>query len=407
MQIAFITSEFVTEKECGGLGIYLDNISAILSEHGHKVTIITLSGCEGELSYKNNIDVIRVKRTRVEPLKDDINASLNMLENSWKLFKALKRANRNGIFNIVQSANYQAVGFFREHKLPTIVRVSSDSSLLRNAAEASFDYQRALKQKKIGDIIELMCVKHADAAYAPSSFCARTVTRRCGKKIDVIESPFVKKDMELDDVIYRTQLEGKEYLLFNSALSSLKGTHLGIEVTDYILSTYPKLNLVYVGSDGGIRQSNGSCQNIEGILRRQCDKYNGRVVYLGKIDHTKLYPIIQNSLACILPSRVDNLPNACIEAMSCGKIVIGTYGASFEQLIKNKYNGLLIQRDSAHALIKAIKYLLELSVQEREQMGLRAEEVSMRLQPEKIYSQVIAYYQQAINNFETRGRLLK
>ena len=117
--------------------------------------------------------------------------------------------------------------------------------------------------------------------------------------------------------------------------------------------------------------------------------------------------VVQNSLACILPSRVDNLPNACIEAMSCGKIVIGTYGASFEQLIKNKYNGLLIQRDSAHALIKAIKYLLELSVQEREQMGLRAEEVSMRLQPEKIYSQVIAYYQQAINNFETRGRLLK
>lgn len=407
MQIAYITSEFVTEKECGGLGIYLNNISSIMSDHGHNVTIITLSGCESELSYKSNIDVIRVKRSWVEPLKDDINASLGMLENSWKLFKALKKAKISKRFDIVQSANYQAVGFFRDYQLPTIVRVSSDSSLLRNASEAQFDYRKALNQKKFGDIIELMCVRHADAAYAPSSFCARTTSRRSGKKIDVLESPFVQNDIELDNDIYRTRLEGKVYLLFNSALSSLKGTHLGIEATDYILSTYPKLNLVYVGSDGGIRQSNGNCQNIEGILRRQGDQYNGRVMYLGKIDHKKMYPIIKNSLACVLPSRVDNLPNACIEAMSCGKIVIGTYGASFEQLIKNQYNGLLIQRDSTNALIKAVKYLMGLSEQEREQMGVRARETVMRLQPEKVYRQVMAYYQRVINHFEKKGHILK
>ena len=83
MHIVYVTSEFVTEKEYGGLAVYLNNISNIMSRHGHKVTIVTLSECEGELLYKKDIDVIRVKRTPLEPLKDDLYAAISMLENSW------------------------------------------------------------------------------------------------------------------------------------------------------------------------------------------------------------------------------------------------------------------------------------------------------------------------------------
>lgn len=406
MHIAYITSEFVTEKEYGGLAVYLNNISNIMSTHGHKVTIITLSEHEGELIYKNNIDIIRVKRTSIGSLTDDFDATLGMLENSWKLCDAIKKVKKYIQLDVVQSANYQAVGFFRDYHLPTIVRASSDSSLLRNAADVKFDYELALKQKKIGDIMELMCVKHADAAYAPSTFCAKVITKRSGRKIDVIESPFVENDLELDDNLYRKNLEGKKYLLFNSSLSLLKGTHLGIEVADYILNKYPELNFVYVGNAGGIKQLEGGYQSITSILRNQKDKYDGRVIYLGKLEHKKLYPIVQNSLACVLPSRVDNLPNACIEAMAQGKIVIGTYGASFEQLIKNKQNGLLIQRDSVNALIKAIEYLMRLSEQEHEEMGKRAKKTITRLLPENIYEQVIRYYQNVIDNFSRKGYLL-
>lgn len=405
MHIAYVTSEFVTEKVCGGLGVYLCNIANVMSKNGHYVTIITLSDREGELLYKENINVVRVRKTPFDPLKDNISATVSMLENSWKLFKAVKRVKKDRRLDIVQSANYQAVGFFRDYRLPTVVRASSDSALLRNASNVQFDYEMALKEKKPGDLIELMCVRHADAAYAPSFFCAKAIGKRSGRKLDIIESPFVENDIELDDSLYKSRLQGKKYLLFNSALSSLKGTHLGIEAADDILSRYPELNLVYVGSDGGIKQPSGRCQNIAGILRRQGDKYNGRVIYLGKLEHKKLFPIIQNSLACVLPSRIDNLPNACIEAMAHGKIVIGTYGASFEQLIQNKYNGLLIQRDSVSALIKAVKYLMEISELEREQMGIRAKETVIRLQPEKIYKQVIEYYQSTIDNFEKRKML--
>ena len=68
MHIAYITSEFMTEKESGGLAVYLNNISDIMSMHGHRVTVITLSDRDGELFYKKGINVIRVKRTVLDPL---------------------------------------------------------------------------------------------------------------------------------------------------------------------------------------------------------------------------------------------------------------------------------------------------------------------------------------------------
>lgn len=49
MHIAYLTSEFMTEKWHGGLAAYLDNITSIMSENGHDVTIITLS--EKKIGY--------------------------------------------------------------------------------------------------------------------------------------------------------------------------------------------------------------------------------------------------------------------------------------------------------------------------------------------------------------------
>ena len=155
--------------------------------------------------------------------------------------------------------------------------------------------------------------------------------------------------------------------------------------------------MVYVGYDNGLSQMDGSIQSISLILERQNKKYAGRVLYLKHLKHSALFPIIIHSMACILPSRVDNLPNSCIEAMALGKIVIGTYGASFEQLIRNKENGLLIKRDSPIALIKAVDWLMNLSESEQLAIGERAADSIKKLSPEKVYDQLITFYKKAIS----------
>ncbi len=396
MHIAYITSEFVTERLHGGLATYLDNITTIMSEHGHRVTVITLSEQEGRLRYKDNIEVVRVPFSTTNQT-DSFEQGVHMLRNSWKLRCALYKEEHRQKIDIVQTANWQAVGFFRNRRIPTIVRASSDSSLLRNADQYLFDYNKALREKTLEDYLELYCVKRADAAFAPSHFCASIIGKRCGRTVEVIESPYINYNKEMDEHIYREKLFHKKYILFNSSLSRLKGTHVGVEATEQLLEKYTDLYMVYAGYDNGLSQMDGGIQNLSLILERQNKKYEGRVLYLRHLKHSELFPIMKNSLACILPSRVDNLPNSCIEAMALGKVVIGTYGASFEQLIRNKENGLLIKRDSSVALIKAVDWLMNLSEGERSAIGERAADTIKRLSPEKIYDEMITFYQKTIS----------
>lgn len=397
MHIVYLTSEFVTENLQGGLATYLDNMASIMSGHGHMVTIITLSGQEGRISYKDNIEVVRVRAVDVRSGKDTIKRTFYMVHNSWKLYQALMRENRKKKIDIVHAANFLAIGLFRCYSIPTVVRVSSEAALWRRAMEFEFDYDAALEEKKLEDRIELWCMKQADAVFAPSRFCAGVIQKKSGRKVSVIETPYFPKEYVADESVYREKLFHKKYLLFNSSMSRLKGTHIGIEATEQLMEKYPDLYMVYAGNDYGLMQENGNIQKIAEILRRQKRKYEGRVIYLGHLSREKLFPIIQNALACVLPSRVDNLPNSCIEAMALESVVIGTYGASFEQLIRNKENGLLIKRDSSASFIRAVEYLM--SIPKHEYLCMKqkaAQTVADRLNPQKIYHEVIYLYKKVI-----------
>lgn len=396
MHIAYLTSEFMTEKWHGGLAAYLDNITSIMSANGHDVTIITLSEENDRVHYHDKVEVVRVRANTVRDAKDNVGHGIDLIRNSWKIYKVLLQENQKKRIDIVQAANFQAVGFFRNYHIPTVVRTSSEASLWRNAAKFDFDYDNALKEWTFENYLENWCVKKADACFAPSHFCASAIQKKSKREIAVVESPYFLRKYVEDESVYKNKLEHKKYLLFNSSLSRLKGTHVGIEATEHIMEKYSDLYMVYAGYDYGLSQKDGSVQKVTDILKRQNKKYEGRVIYLGHLTQDKLFPIIRNSLACVLPSRVDNLPNSCIEAMALGSIVIGTYGASFEQLIKNKKNGLLIKRDSTTAFIKAVDYLMEMRDEERKDMRTSAMLTIERLQPQKVYNEMISFYEKVI-----------
>lgn len=400
MNIVYLTDEFVTEHIYGGLATYLENIVSIMTAKGHTVTVITLSDVDQILKYKNLTTIIRVSRKKVEKPLNDFEKALLLIENSRRVYIALKALLKKEKIDIVQAANYRAVGFFRTYKIPTIVRVSSDSSFLRRANEVKFDYGLAMAEKKWVDQVELFCVKHADSVFAPSKCCADIVEKRSGRKVKVIESPYCCKEIQINDRIFGEKLNGKRYLLFNSSLSMLKGTHLGILAGEQILAKYPDLYMVYAGLDGVMA---GTGKKISSLLRQQSKKFNGRVIYLEKLPHECLFPIVENAVACVLPSRIDNLPNSCIEAMVLGKVVIGVYGASFEQLIKNKINGLLIERDSVRALVRAVDYLMQLSEEQYLKMGENAQNTVKRLAPDIIYDNMMEYYRNVLASFRTKN----
>lgn len=124
-----------------------------------------------------------------------------------------------------------------------------------------------------------------------------------------------------------------------------------------------------------------------------------RVIYIGQIVREQLYPVIKNAECCLLPSRIENLSNACIEAMAMGKIVVATNGASYEQLIDDRVSGFLCERDNPASYLKAVDEVLAMSTEERNKIGLKAIEVTKRLEPQKIYEQYLAFYEKVIREW--------
>ena len=86
-----------------------------------------------------------------------------------------------------------------------------------------------------------------------------------------------------------------------------------------------------------------------------------------------MFSIVKHARLCILPTRVDNLPNTCLEAMALGKVVISStsvQGTSVEQLIIDGYNGFLSSVDDVESLYQKILYAMQIS---RNRQGIDSE----------------------------------
>lgn len=404
MHILFVTYEFVTEKElCGGLGHYIANISDILARRGHRVTILMISNHNERFQWKDNIDVITFshnayvnKESRIGKFAD----YLTKRNTSWYLNRSLeinrriKEMNQEDKIDMIQYCGDDMAVWYRPQNIPCVVRLSSFGPWYDQAGQPETDMSDMSWLNTWESRFFLHSFAKADAVYGPSRVVAQIVKKKLKKEIKVIESPCIINDniKTQDDA---DELKGKKYLLFFGRICLLKGVGIIQEIIHDVLEENPQLFFAFAGRE--IDKS--MMPKIKNASAEYCD----RVVYLGELrEPEKLYSVVKNAYACVLPSRADNLPNSCIEAMGLGKIVIGTYGASFEQLIKNKESGLLIKQDSHTALKKAIDYAMRMTDEERHEMGIRAKERIAQMHPDKIYDQLMAFYRKVIENKQNK-----
>lgn len=78
--------------------------------------------------------------------------------------------------------------------------------------------------------------------------------------------------------------------------------------------------------------------------------------YLGKVYSDKYLNLIYSaSDVVVIPSLEDNLPNIALEALSCGKAIIGFDVCGIPDIIKHNWNGKLVKSGDYLGLAKAIK----------------------------------------------------
>ena len=95
---------------------------------------------------------------------------------------------------------------------------------------------------------------------------------------------------------------------------------------------------------------------------------------------------------------MENFSNACIEAMYFSKVVIGTNGASFEQLIDHGVNGLLCRIADSEDLLDKMQEAVNLPKEKKRQMEFLAKKRIDRLRPEIAVRRLVRFYEKVIIN---------
>ena len=394
MHIVFITPEFITEKDGGGLASYIANISQILASYGHKISIITLSEKNNDrLIWKEQIVVYRVNAASKVPL-----TPVKKLLLSKRLYLRVKKLSKEEKIDLIQYASFEGVGFFHLYNVPSVIRISSDCVAWRGYK--IYDYDKTSLRPCLTDWLEYYAEKKIGNIFGPSYATAGLIEQRTHRKVTVIESPFYLKREIFDSSVFHSRLEGKKYYLSHSSMSCLKGTHVIAEVIADICKKDKTAYFVFAGTDHGIFYKNGTVISAKEYILKHAGVYADRVIFLGTLERQKLYPVIEGAFACLMPSRMDNMPNACIEAMAMGKIVVGTRGASYEQLIEDGRNGFLMEIDSREGLKNAICKVEALTKKEREAICSEAKKTTERFNAENAYRQLMSFYKAVIAKYD-------
>lgn len=394
MRILFVATVYLKEgKPATGFPNYLHRLSQALVSYGH-VPMIIESGREDGHRVVDGVEVWTVKTSYAHGLKLFRNENWTHLKMSYFINRKIGELVKSQSIDIIQFTSIGGLALFYYGRTPAVMRLSSYAKTYFSTLQT---YDAGTLAGKAA--LERLSARRCNAVFAPCRNTAEAFGRDCRRKVEVIETPFFY-DVQCTDDQYVTQyLENKRYVLFFGTLYPEKGILVIAEILKKFLEENQDYSFVFVGE---VRKVNGV--DVRNILKKAAGDFFSRVFIWEALPHEKLYPIIKNADFVVLPSLMDNLPNACIEAMYFSKIVIGTDGASFEQLIISGHNGFLCKIGDSEDLLKTMNQVVSLEKTRKRQIEDNASKSVLRLRPEYTVKRLLHFYEYVIGE---RGEVNK
>lgn len=350
MRIAFVTPEFITDyPDGGGLGNYLNRIGKVLVDQGHQPEIFVSSDLEPRILMLEGIRVERVPPFSRRLWARILGRMFRVAGDHWRdlfsscsqslaLAEAMERRHRKLPFDIVQSADCLAVGLAvrRAKGRVHLVRCSGAADLYNEVDGCH--HRDARWQERL----ERAAIRRADKAYAPSQFVAEHFQTRHRIPVEVLRPPL---GLEVAPSAGCPCGLPERFFVHFGQLIRRKGTDWLGESLKRVFEVEPSLRMVWVGR--------GDFTEV-GTLLSGLGRHRSKVQVLYPLPKPELYWVLQHADAAVLPSLVDNLPNTVIESLMMGIPVIGTRGASIDELVEQGVTGELVAPGDVEGLASAM-----------------------------------------------------
>ncbi len=408
MKIGLLTQEYhLGENRFGGVGRAFGKIANWLADHGHEVTVYLQDRTTRETVERPGLRVVHVApirrlHWRLHPLIDH----LPVLARSWLWHEEVNHGlgeriladYREGRIEVLLvNRGVTAPSLVTGGKLPTVVRMQY--SYLR---KQRVEQLPITLMDRWHDRVERAVIRHADGVYAPCHFTAEYARDFAGREVEVIRTPMfeLQPARPWSEVQTRYNLPERFYL-FWGGLIRVKGIHVLAKALPQVFKRDPVRRMVIVGSrryDTG--RGRTSADDIEALR----DRFPDRLQLLPSLDPPELFAIIRQADVAVLPSIMDNLPNALLEAMYFGKVIVASRGASLDELIEHEKEGLLVTPGQPRELADAMVRAATMNEGDRTRMGAAAAvRVRAACEPDRVMAQVVELCAAAVERYACSG----
>lgn len=133
-------------------------------------------------------------------------------------------------------------------------------------------------------------------------------------------------------------------------LAALKGHRYLLEAFAQISKEHPDTRLLIAG-EGPLRDE----------LRKQSIELgiDGKVLFLGWIDHIRLFQVIDLIDIYVFPSVAELFPYTILEAMAAAKPIVSTAVGGIPEIIRDGENGILVSPRNSQFLVNGISRLID------------------------------------------------
>lgn len=350
----------------GGIGTYAHHIVRLLATHGETVHVIgeRWRGAPAavEEHYGGRLVIHRIE---LEVAPDDQSpgarearalfaTSFPSQAFAWRAGLLAERLVTEEGIDLIEGQDWEAplyyfqlrraLGLGPSRLPPCVVHLHSPTEFIVHHNEWDPGHPAHLLAKRL----EGHTVAAADAWLCPSRFLARSAEARYGLgdgRVQVIPLPIGgTKVLERPDQVWR---DGS--ILYVGRLEPRKGVLEWLAAAVEVAARRPDVRFEFVGTDLPLGPT------LKRLIPRELER---RFVFHGEQPRHELTRFMSGARIAVVPSRWENFPNTCIEAMGSGLPVLATRAGGMGEMIRDGVSGWLVDRADPKTLAAALDQAL-------------------------------------------------
>jgi glycosyltransferase involved in cell wall biosynthesis len=361
----------------GGIGTYVDHISRLLAEHGETVHVIAQmwpgASHARETRQDGRLTIHRLPldeplrrpprpSTDRDILKTLVASRLPSQAFMWQAAMLAESLVDSEGIDVIDSQEYEApeyvlllrrsLGVAAARPVPVIVQLHSPTELV--FAYNDWDQNRTdyLPLKRA----EAQVIRAADALVCPSRYLARMAESHYELEAGSVE--VIPYPVEVSNVTTRAigTWEGGT-ISYVGRLEPRKGVIEWIEAAVAVALEHAAAQFSLIGADTP-RWGTGDESTRDALLARIPHALRSRFTFVGAVPRSELAGHLARARFAVVPSRWENFPFTCIEAMLSGLPVLVSPTGGMAEMVEDGRTGWVASGSDARSLEHALRRAL-------------------------------------------------